>query len=62
MLTGLIQPSEGQILFNRESVRDDFTAFHQRLGYVPEESHLYPHLSGREYLQLPGLRSKVCCW
>src|SRR6266705_1147258 len=25
-----------------------------RIGYVPEEPHLYPHLSGREYLQLVG--------
>lgn len=54
MLTGLIQPSEGRILFNGESVRDDFTAFQRRLGYVPEEAHLYPHLSGHEYLQLAG--------
>src|SRR5882762_4569495 len=30
------------------------TAFQRRLGYVPEEAHLYPHLSGREYLQLVG--------
>ncbi|MFZ0589900.1 MAG: ABC transporter ATP-binding protein [Bryobacteraceae bacterium] len=31
-----------------------FTAFQRRIGYVPEEAHLYPHLSGREYLQLVG--------
>jgi ABC-2 type transport system ATP-binding protein len=24
------------------------------MGYVPEEPHLYPHLTGREYLQLVG--------
>ena len=33
---------------------DDFTAFQRRIGYVPEEPHLYPHLTGREYLQLAG--------
>src|SRR5438309_2379049 len=54
MLTGLIEPSEGQIFYNGKSVYDDFTAFQQRIGYVPEEAHLYPHLSGREYLQLMG--------
>jgi ABC-2 type transport system ATP-binding protein len=54
MLTGLIEPSEGQIFFNGRSVYDDFTAFQRRIGYVPEEPHLYPHLSGREYLQLVG--------
>jgi ABC-2 type transport system ATP-binding protein len=54
MLTGLIEPSEGQILYQGRSVREDFTAFQRHIGYVPEEAHLYPHLSGREYLQLAG--------
>src|ERR1700730_13884547 len=54
MLTGLIEPSEGQIFYQGRSVYDDFTAFQRRIGYVPEEPHLYPHLTGREYLQLVG--------
>jgi ABC-2 type transport system ATP-binding protein len=54
MLTGIIEPSEGQIFFDGRSVYDDFAAFQRRIGYVPEEPHLYPHLSGREYLQLVG--------
>src|ERR1700733_13272027 len=54
MLTGLIDPSEGQILYQGRSVHSDFTAFQRRIGYVPEEAHLYPHLTGREYLQLSG--------
>ena len=54
MLTGLIEPSDGQIFYNGRTVYDDFTAFQRRLGYVPEEPHLYPHLTGREYLQLVG--------
>ncbi len=54
MLTGMIEPSEGAIYFRGRSVREDLTAFQRRLGYVPEEAHVYPHLSGREYLQLVG--------
>ena len=54
MLTGLIEPSEGRIFYQGRSAHDDFTAFQRRIGYVPEEAHLYPHLSGREYLQLAG--------
>ncbi|MGA2144471.1 MAG: ADOP family duplicated permease [Bryobacteraceae bacterium] len=54
MLVGLIEPSEGQIFYQGRSVYEDFTAFERRIGYVPEEAHLYPHLSGREYLQLAG--------
>jgi ABC-2 type transport system ATP-binding protein len=54
MLTGLIEPSDGQIFYNGQTVYDDIVAFQRRLGYVPEEAHLYPHLTGREYLQLVG--------
>jgi|SRR5579871_1719839 len=54
MLTGLIEPSGGQIFYEGRSVYEDFTAFQRQIGYVPEEPHLYPHLSGREYLQLVG--------
>jgi ABC-2 type transport system ATP-binding protein len=54
ILTGLIDPTEGDILLDGRNVREDFVAFQRQMGYVPEESHLYPHLSGREYLQLVG--------
>ena len=54
MLTGLLEPSDGVILYQGRSVHDDLTAFQRRIGYVPEEAHLYPHLTGREYLQLIG--------
>ena len=54
VLTGLIEPTEGEIFFNGRNVRADWTGFQRRLGYVPEEPHLYPHLAGREYLQLVG--------
>jgi len=54
VLTGLIDPSEGEILFEGRDVRSDWIGFQRRMGYVPEEPHLYPHLAGREYLQLVG--------
>src|SRR5438094_6537261 len=54
MLTGLVEPSEGQIFYSGESVYDDLTAFQRRIGYVPEEPNLYPYLSGQEYLKLTG--------
>lgn len=54
MIIGLIEPSQGQILFRGASVLDDLTGFQWRIGYVPEEPHLYPYFSGREYLQLVG--------
>jgi ABC-2 type transport system ATP-binding protein len=54
MLTGLLEPNSGHILFHGEDVYRDLKSFQRRIGYVPEEPHLYPHLSGREYLQLSG--------
>jgi ABC-2 type transport system ATP-binding protein len=52
MLTGLLEPTSGRVLFHGQDIRRDLKGFQRRLGYVPEEPHLYPHLSGREYLQL----------
>jgi ABC-2 type transport system ATP-binding protein len=54
MITGLIQPSSGEILFGGQRVRDDLMGFRQRMGYVPEEPYLYTHLSGMEYLTMVG--------
>jgi len=54
MITGLIEPSEGEILFNGEPIGRNKIAHKQRLGYVPEEPHLYPHLTGTEYLEMVG--------
>ncbi|HUI56859.1 MAG TPA: ABC transporter ATP-binding protein [Bryobacteraceae bacterium] len=54
MLIGLIEPSAGHILFHGRDVRQNLKVFQHKVGYVPEEAHLYPHLSGYEYLQLVG--------
>jgi ABC-2 type transport system ATP-binding protein len=50
MITGLIEWNAGDILFAGRSIRDDPIAWKTRVGYVPEEPHLYTHLSGLEYL------------
>ena len=54
VLIGLIEPTNGEILFHGRDVRSDWPGFLRSVGYVPEEPHLYPQLSGREYLQLVG--------
>jgi ABC-2 type transport system ATP-binding protein len=54
IITGLLQPSEGRVLFEGKNIRDDLAGFRGALGYVPEEAHLYTYLSGFEYLQLVG--------
>src|SRR6266853_1417469 len=54
MITGLLETTSGNILFNGELIGRDLIAYKQRMGYVPEEPHLYAHLSGLEYLMMVG--------
>lgn len=54
MITGLIEMTSGAILFEGEPIQHDLIAYKQRMGYVPEEPHLYAHLSGLEYLVMVG--------
>jgi ABC-2 type transport system ATP-binding protein len=54
MIAGLLEPSSGTILFDGANIRRDMVGYKARIGYVPEEAHVYPSLSGLEYLQLMG--------
>ena len=54
ILTGLLEPSGGTVLFNGRPVRDELLAYKARIGYVPEEAVLYTYLTGPEYLSLVG--------
>ncbi len=54
MLTGVREPSAGQILFDGHSIADRMVEYKARVGYVPEDAHLYTFLSGREQLDLIG--------
>jgi ABC-2 type transport system ATP-binding protein len=54
VMTGLLEPGRGRVLWNGRDVSLDPTAFRRRLGYVPETAEVYPFLSGREYLLLGG--------
>ncbi|MFP5234776.1 MAG: ABC transporter ATP-binding protein [Acidobacteriota bacterium] len=54
IITGLLRPHEGRVLFDGRDIRDHIVDFRRVLGYVPEEAYLYSHLSGLEYLQLVG--------
>jgi len=54
MLTGLLLPSQGHILFGGRDIQDQLIEYKSMLGYVPEDAQLYNYLTGREYLQLVG--------
>jgi ABC-2 type transport system ATP-binding protein len=52
MITGLIERTAGEILFEAKPIQDDLMGYKRRLGYVPEEPYLYNHLSAVEYLTM----------
>ena len=54
MIASLIERTSGAILFDGVAIHRDPIAWKQRMGYVPEEPRLYPHLSGLEYLTMVG--------
>ena len=54
IVTGMLRPNDGRVLFEGQDIRKNMVAFRSVLGYVPEEAHLYTYLSGLEYLQLVG--------
>ena len=54
MLTGLIEPTAGKIVFDGLTIHGGDPFFARDLGYVPEEPHIYSHLTGAEYLRLVG--------
>jgi ABC-2 type transport system ATP-binding protein len=52
MITGLIERTYGEILFEGKPIEEDLISYKRRMGYVPEEPYLYNHLSGAEYLTM----------
>jgi ABC-2 type transport system ATP-binding protein len=50
MITCLIERDSGEILFEGKPIEENVMTYKRRMGYVPEEPHLYTHLSGFEYL------------
>jgi ABC-2 type transport system ATP-binding protein len=54
IITGILRPNDGRVLFEGREIGKDMVGFRAAFGYVPEEAHLYSYLSGLEYLQLVG--------
>lgn len=54
IITGLLRPNDGRVLFAGRDIHVDPTAWRATFGYIPEEAHLYTWMSALEYLQLVG--------
>ena len=55
MITGLMEPTRGKVLFHGNNIKDDLPGYKKILGYVPEEALLYPYMTGWEYLEFVGI-------
>jgi ABC-2 type transport system ATP-binding protein len=54
MVVGLLDSTSGWIALDGRSLAEDPVAYKRRVGYVPEEPHLYTQLTAAEYLRLTG--------
>jgi ABC-2 type transport system ATP-binding protein len=54
ILAGLLEPTAGEIFFEGRPIGENIYDYKSRLGYVPEQSEIYPHLSGYDYLLMVG--------
>ena len=54
MLAGLLEPTKGEIFFRGKNIKKNLYEYKKNIGYVPEQSEIYPQLSAQEYLLLVG--------
>lgn len=54
VLTGLLRATRGRVCWNGIDIQQQLLHYQARLGYVPEEPHLYQYLTAPEYLELVG--------
>ena len=54
MISTLVKPDGGTILYDGEDILNHPKAIQKKLGYVPQEIALYPMLSGRENMYFWG--------
>ena len=54
ILSGLISPTSGNVLFNSIDITKEPRKIKEKLGYLPEESQLYENMSAESYLSFFG--------
>lgn len=59
MVTGLVEPTSGHVLFRGGRIQQDLTLYKRNLGYVPEQPDLYGFLTGWEYLELAATLRQI---
>lgn len=50
LITGILIPNEGRILFNGVDIHDRKSIYRSKLGYMPQYTTFYPDFTAREFL------------
>ncbi len=59
MMTGLYEPTSGDIFLNGSSIKKNPIEAKKKIGYIPDQPFLYDKLTGREYLYFSGGLFKI---
>jgi len=52
IVVGLLEATSGGVTLDGRTILEDQAGYQKKIGYVPEEPHLYTHLTATEYLTL----------
>lgn len=59
IISGILPPTDGEILYNGQGIRSLGTAYRERIGYMPQYPGMYPSFTVRDFLlymsELKGL-------
>lgn len=59
VLSSMVKPSSGTVLFHGKSVQDDSNRLRRSIGVIEHQPLLYPHLSARENLRFYGRMYRI---
>ena len=59
IISGILPPTDGEILYNGHGIRSLGTAYREKIGYMPQYPGMYPSFTARDFLlymsELKGL-------
>ena len=63
MMTGILEPTSGEILFDKENIKEMGSEYRSILGYLPQDFGYYPNYSAKDFLlyiaTLKGITAKT---
>jgi len=54
ILAGVLEPSEGQVMFNGEAISSLGPSYRDCVGYLPQQFGFYPQMTGLQFLSYLG--------